>query len=134
MNRGVIYKRLSNGNNSAPAPVTTEISEQAQKAFQEVEELREKQSRFLKLQSGETRTIQFDPEKFNISEDEFDGKKTKRVHYEVTDPKSPLDVKILPMSPTNAGNINALLKKGYALLEVKRIGSDRNTKYTFAPA
>jgi len=120
---------LSNGNNSAPA-----LSEQAQKRFQEIEELREKQSKFMKLQSGETRIIQFDPEKVNPSDDTFDGKVTKRVHYEVTDPKSPLDVKILPMSLTNAAKINALLKKGYALLEIERKGADRNTTYTFTPA
>jgi hypothetical protein len=94
MNQEVIASQLSNGNNSAPA----QVSEQAQTVFQRIENEREKQSKFIKLQSGETRVIQFNPEKVKISEDEFEGKKTKRVHYEVTDPKSPLDVKILPMS------------------------------------
>jgi hypothetical protein len=42
--------------------------------------------------------------------------------------------KILPMSLTNAISINTLLKKGLNLLEVRRIGADRHTKYTFAPA
>lgn len=32
--------------------------------------------------------------------------------------------KVLPMSSTNAISINALLKKGLNLLEVKRIGLD----------
>ena len=44
------------------------------------------------------------------------------------------DEKILPMSLTNAASINALLEKGLSKLEVKRIGKDRNTKYTFVPA
>ncbi len=34
------------------------------------------------------------------------------------------------MSLTNAISINALLKKGLNLLEVKRMGVDRNTKYS----
>jgi hypothetical protein len=86
------------------------------------------------LQSGETRTLQFNPNKVELTEDEFDGKKTKRVHYSVIDPKMALEgEKILPISLTNAISINSLLKKGLNLLEVKRIGADRNTKYTFAP-
>jgi hypothetical protein len=52
----------------------------------------------------------------------------------VNDPKQPQgEEKILPMLLTNAISINALSKKGLNLLEVKRIGADRNTKYTFAP-
>jgi len=44
-----------------------------------------------------------------------------------TDPKLPLErEKILPMSLTSAISINALLKKDLNLLEVKRIGGDRN--------
>ena len=111
------------------------ISEQTQTLFQQIENERQKQSKFIKLQSGETRVLQFNPEKVRLSDDEFEGKITKRVHYTVVDPKLPLDgEKILPMSLTNAMTINALLKKSLNLLEVKRIGSDRNTKYTFAPA
>lgn len=110
------------------------VSEQAQTLFQLIEDERQKQSKFIKLQSGETRTLQFNPDKVILSDDEFEGKKSKRVHYTVIDPKLPLEgEKTLPMSLTNAISINALLKKGLNLLEVKRIGADRNTKYTFAP-
>jgi hypothetical protein len=113
---------------------TGNVSDQAQTVFQQIEDERQKQSKFIKLQSGETRILQFNPEKVKISEDEFEGKKSKRVHYSVIDPKQALEgEKILPMSLTNAISINALLKKGLCLLEVKRIGADRNTKYTFAP-
>jgi hypothetical protein len=102
--------------------------------FQQIEEERQRQGRFIKLQSGETRTLQFNPNKVQLTEDEFEGKRFKRVHYAVLDPKMALEgEKILPMSLTNSISINALLKKGLNLLEVKRIGADRNTKYTFAP-
>jgi hypothetical protein len=93
---------------------------------QQIEEGRQKQGRFIKLQSGETRTFQFNVEKLILSDDEFE-KKTKHVHYSLTDPKLPLErEKILPMSLTSPISINALLKKDLNLLEVKRIGGDRN--------
>lgn len=121
---------MSSSSNISNSP----ISEQARRLFEQVEEERQKQSKFLKLQSGETRTLQFNPDKAIISEDEFEGKKTKRVHYTVTDPKQPNEgEKILPMSLSNSISINALLTKGFNLIEVKRMGADRNTKYTFAP-
>ena len=113
------------------------LSEETNKIFQQIEEERQRQGRFIKLQSGETKTLQFDPssKKIEITENEFEGKTFKRVHYTGVDTKMPMEGdKILPMSLTNAMNINALLKKGLNLLEVKRMGSDRNTKYTFAPA
>lgn len=75
---------------------------------QQIEEERQKHGRFIKIQSGETRTFQFKVEKVILSDDEFEGKKTKRVHYSMTDPKLPVEI---PMSLTNAISINALLKK-----------------------
>jgi hypothetical protein len=116
--------------------MTNELSEEMNKIFEHIEEERQRQSRFIKLQSGETRTLQFIPSPNNIevTEDEFEGSKYKRVHYFVIDPNMPMGgEKILPMSLNNAISINAFLKKGLSLLEVKRMGSGRNTKYTFAP-
>jgi hypothetical protein len=114
--------------------LSNQVSEEANTVFEQIEEERQRQGRFIKLQSGETRTLQFNSNKVQLTEDEFEGKKFKRVHYAVIDSKMPMEgEKILPMSLTNAISINALLKKGLNLLEVKRIGADRNTKYTFAP-
>lgn len=115
--------------------MSTGLSEQTQTVFQQIEEERQRQGRFIKLQSGETKTLQFNPNKIELTEDEFEGKKFKRVHYAVIDPMFAMEgEKILPMSLGNAISINTLLKKGLNLLEVRRIGADRNTKYTFAPA
>lgn len=114
--------------------MSNQVSEEANTVFEQIEEERQRQGRFIKLQSGETKTLQFNPEKVLLTEDEYEGKKFKRVHYAVIDPKMAFEgEKILPMSLTNAMNINALLRKGMNLLEVKRIGADRNTKYTFVP-
>ena len=110
------------------------ISEEAEKKFQQIEYESQKASKFIKLQNGEVKTVQFNSEKFDLVNDEFDGKITRRVHYTVIDIQSPTDgEKILPMSLTNSRSINALLVKGMNIIEIKRIGSDRNTKYTFAP-
>jgi hypothetical protein len=41
---------------------------------------------------------QFNPEKFQLAEMEFEGKISKRVHYSILDPSQPLEgEKILPM-------------------------------------
>ncbi|MEP6576582.1 MAG: hypothetical protein ABJB85_09160 [Nitrososphaerota archaeon] len=121
---------MSNGNGN----ISVSVSEQAQTVFQQIEEERQRQGRFIKLQSGEIRTLQFNPNKVQLTEDEFEGKRTKRVHYSVIDPQTALEgEKTFAVSLTNAISINALLKKGLNLLEIKRMGTDRNTKYTFAP-
>lgn len=112
----------------------TVISEETQKIFRQIEDERQRQGRFIKLEPGETRTLQFNPNKVQLTEDEFEGNKVKRVHYSVIDSKMPMEgEKIMPMSLTNSTSINALLNKGLNLLEIKRIGAGRNTKYTFAP-
>lgn len=114
--------------------MSNQVSEEANTVFEQIEEERQRQGRFIKLLSGENRTLQFNSNKVQLTEDEFEGKRFKRVHYAVIDSKLAMEgEKILPMSLTNAISINALLKKGLNLLEVKRIGADRNTKYTFAP-
>lgn len=116
------------------SPDENSISDEARKKMDQIESESQKQSGFIKLQSGETKTIQFNPEKFEIVEDEFQGKKTRRVYYSVIDPSMAMEgEKKLPMSLTNSTHINELLKKGFNLLEIKRIGSDRNTKYIFTP-
>ena len=68
---------MSNGNNknSSENPV-----------FDQVEKESERQSGYVKLQAGEERTFRFNPDKIELVDNEFNGKKTKRVEYKVTDP------------------------------------------------
>lgn len=70
---------MSNGNSSVSVSASVSVSEQAKTVFQQIEEERQRQGGFIKLQSGETRTYQFNPDKAELTEDEFEGKKTKRV-------------------------------------------------------
>ena len=125
----------------------TTISEKTKEIFAQIRKEREAQGKFIKLQSGEKKVLQFNPNRVEVVEAEFDepGKntkrKTKQVHYGVIDPQIasdesiPLDQKekILPMSLTNAISINALLEKGLNLIETQRFGTGRDTKYVFAP-
>lgn len=102
--------------------------------FQEIDEERERQSKFIKIQPGETKTVKINPVSAKVVDREFNGKKSKRVNYEVTTLDKPLDIKILAMSLENAVNINALLRKGFKEIEIRRIGAGLDTKYTFTPA
>ena len=125
----------------------TTISEETKEIFAQIRQEREAQGKFIKLQGGEKKVLQFNPNKVEVVEAEFDepGKntkrKTKQVHYGVIDPqiasdeRIPFDQKekILPMSLTNAISINALLEKGLNLIEIQRFGTGRDTKYVFAP-
>jgi hypothetical protein len=115
-------------------------SEKAKQTFAQIREERQKQGKFIKLQPGEKKVLQFNPEKVEVIEADFDGKKSKRVNYTVIDPKEASEdegvgekEKILPMSLTNAISINALLEKGLNLIEIQRLGAGRDTRYTFAP-
>ncbi len=51
------------------------------------------------MQSGETRTFQFNAEKVELAEREFEGKRGKREYYTVKDPKQPQEQE--KMNPSN---------------------------------
>ena len=118
---------MSNGNNknSSENPV-----------FDQVEKESERQSGYVKLQAGEERTFRFNPDKIELVDNEFNGKKTKRVEYKVTDPDNEDDEgeKTLSMAITFAKRINRYLRKGRNLLEIERIGSGLDTDYQISTA
>jgi len=47
-----------------------------------------KNSKYIKLQLREKMVLQFDPKKIEQTEAEFNGRKTQRYQYTVTDPNS----------------------------------------------
>jgi hypothetical protein len=51
-------------------------------------QLRQKDSKFIKLQPGEKRVLQFNAEKIEQIEAEFNGRKTQRYQYTVVEPNS----------------------------------------------
>lgn len=63
----------------------TELSIKAKENLQRNAELREKDNKFIKLQSGEKKVLIFDPEKIEQVEAEFSGKKSMRFRYTVVE-------------------------------------------------
>lgn len=103
--------------------------------FEQVELESQKQSRYLKLQDGEVKTLQFNRNKIALVDNEFNGKVTKRVEYKVIDPEKAADgEKTMSMAITNARRINRLLQRNRNLLEIERIGSGMETIYNISAA
>jgi hypothetical protein len=118
---------LSNGNHKTSA--------NANNIFEQVELESQKQSRYLKLADGEVKTLQFNPKKIALVDNEFNGKVTKRVEYQVVDPEKTTDgEKTMSMAITNARRINRLLQRGRHVLEIERIGSGMETIYNISAA
>jgi hypothetical protein len=115
---------LSNGN----------TSKSASDIFEQIEEESKKQSGYLKIEDHEIRTLQFNPSKIAIVDNEFDGKVTKRVEYKVTDPNTDEGEKTLSMALRNARVISRLLQRGKNTLEIERIGSGLDTIYNISAA
>jgi len=104
---------------------------------QELKELREKESPFIILEDKEAKTLQFDPAKTKIEDKEFgegdQKRQVKLVEYRVTEPGADRGEKILSMARINAEIIQEFLDNGQTLLQVKRRGKGRQTRYTFIP-
>ncbi len=64
------------------------LSPKAKQNLQRNAELRQKDSKFIKLQPGEKKVLQFNPENIEQVEAEFNGKKTQRYQYTVTEPNN----------------------------------------------
>src|SRR5687768_18610242 len=67
---------------------TETLSPKAKENLQRNAELRQKDSKFIKLQPSERRTLKFNPEKIDQVEAEFNGRKSIRYRYTVTESNS----------------------------------------------
>jgi len=116
--------------------MSTEVEEKAQiqqsDSFAEVEALAASQSKFLKIQAGQTMLLKFDKAKFKPVERVINGRKSKAVEYTVFTPDN--QQKVLTLSLQWALALNALLKAGYTNIKASRRGSGLDTQYTFVPA
>jgi len=59
------------------------LSPKAKEVLQRNAELRQRYSKFIKIGSGEKKVLQFNPEKIEQVEAEFNGKKSMRFRYTV---------------------------------------------------
>lgn len=101
--------------------------------YDQVDEAQKQASKYFKIESGKTAVLKFDEKKISIVDAEFNGEKKKRVRYTVSEANKPFDEKSFELSVTHATQLNALLKKGFMIVEITRRGSGLDTEYTFVP-
>lgn len=108
------------------------LSPKAKENLQRNAELRQKDSKFIKIQGQNI--LKFDPEKIEPIEANFNGKKTQRYRYTVTDPNNPGKEKYFEVGKQTSEVIDSYLIEGHNLLKVQRFGSGVDTRYHVTPA
>ena len=117
------------------ATIETTLSIKAKENLQKNAELRQKDNKFIKLQPSEKRILQFNPEKIEQVQAEFNGKKSQRYSYTVTDPNNGSNQeKYLEVGKRTSEDIDAYLSEGKTLLKIQRFGLGKDTRYHITPA
>lgn len=108
-----------------------QLSEAARKNLEENAQLWKAESVYVKLEDGETRVLQFNPEKIKRVE----GQYGIRIQYLVIDPNySEKGDKKFEAGKKTSQDIDTQLRLGNRLLKVKREGTGTDTKYSVSPA
>ena len=111
------------------------LSTKAQENLKRNAELRDKDNKFIKLEPSEKRVLEFNPEKIEQVEAEFNGKKSQRYRYTVTDPNNgSQQEKCLEVGKRTSQDIDRYLIEGHTLLKIQRFGSGPDTRYHVTPA
>jgi hypothetical protein len=115
---------------------TETLSPKAKENLQRNAELRQKDSKFIKLQPSERRTLKFNPEKIDQVEAEFNGRKSIRYRYTVTEPNSSNSdqEKYLEVGKQTSEDIDSNLREGTLQLKIQRFGLGKDTRYHVIPA
>jgi hypothetical protein len=116
---------------------TETLSPKAKENLQRNAELRQKDSKFIKLQPSERRTLKFNPEKIDQVEAEFNGRKSIRYRYTVTEPNSSNSSdqeKYLEVGKQTSEDIDSNLREGTLQLKIQRFGLGKDTRYHVIPA
>jgi hypothetical protein len=96
-------------------------------------QLRQKDNKFVKLQPSEKKVFQFNPEKIEQVEAEFNEKKSTRYRYTVTDPSDGSNYnnqeKYLEVGKRTSEDIDTYLSEGKTLLKIQRFGLGKDTRY-----
>ena len=120
-------------NDTKTATIETTLSPKAKENLQKNAELRQKDNKFIKLQPSEKKVLQFDPEKIEQVEAEFNGKKTMRYRYTVTEPNSEDQEKYLEVGKQTSEEIDSHLGEGHMQLKIQRFGLGKDTRYHVIP-
>jgi hypothetical protein len=111
----------------------TELSEEAKQIIQRNIEARQQSSKFVKLQPGEKKVLQFVPEKTEQVQAEFNGKKSLRFRYAVIEEDSGDQEKYFEVSKRTSEDIDTFLMEGHMRLKITRSGSGVDTRYLIVP-
>ena len=113
-----------------------ELTEAARQNLQRIAELRQNQSPYIKLQPSEKRILRFNAEKIEPVERDFNGTKTLRFQYTVTDPNEGSNSKerYLTVSKRTSEEIDAYLAEQKTLLRIHRFGAGKDTRYSVSSA
>ena len=106
------------------------LSPKAKENLQRNAESRQKDNKFEKLQPTEKKVFGFNPEKIERVPAEFNGKKSIRYRYTVTDPNdSSNQERYLEVGKRTSEDIDAYLSEGKTLLKIQRLGLGKDTRY-----
>jgi hypothetical protein len=78
--------------------------------------------------------LQFNPEKIEQVEAEFNGKKSMRFRYTVIEEGKGTHEKYLEVGKRTSEEIDSFLVEGTTRLKVQRFGSGTDTRYHIIPA
>lgn len=108
-----------------------ELSEAAKQNLEKNAELWKAESVYIKLEDGETRILQFNPEKIKPVE----GQYGIRIQYLVIDPNySDKGEKKFEAGKQTSRDIDNQLRQGNRLLKIRRLGTGTDTKYSVSSA
>jgi hypothetical protein len=115
--------------------MAVQLSVKAKENLERIAESRKKDSKFVRLEPGEKTTLHFDAEKIEPVEVEFEGKKSLKYQYAVTNPNEPEQPeKYFTASKRNSALIDTYLAEGQSILKIHRIGAGKDTQYAITPA
>ena len=106
------------------------LSPKAKEVLQRNAELRQRDSKFIKIGPGEKKVLIFNPEKIEQVEAEFNGKKSMRFRYTVIEEDNGSnEEKYLEVGKRTSEDIDSFLLEGITKLKVQRFGSGTDTRY-----
>jgi hypothetical protein len=111
------------------------LSPKAEEVLQRNAELRQKDSKFIKIEPGQKKILKFNPEKIEQVEAEFNGKKSMRFRYTVIEEGNSTEdqEKYLEVGKRTSEDIDSFLVEGTTKLKVQRFGSGVETRYHVVP-
>jgi hypothetical protein len=106
------------------------LSEAAKERLRRNAESRQNDSKYLKLEPREVKTLKFNPEQIDQMVVDFSGRKTTRYRYTVTEVgSSNQQEKYFSIGKRTSEKIDALLLEGQVLLKIQRFGLGKETDY-----